>query len=178
MSQDSLPYAYKGEAMLLRWSESHKGRTVTLLLEDGAGDHPFKGLKQGDATGQRMGIMCVLVGDDEMPQPPPEAKENGPRTEAGSIQSAPVAPHADQANASDRPRAFKDFPRSQQAALRCQDADFQTWLGASSAEHAKMLIYERCGIQTRRSLDSADYPNAIAAFDKLMTDFSVRGYAR
>ena len=41
-----LPFAYKGEAQLVRWSETPKGRTVTLLLDPFVGEqHPFKALK-------------------------------------------------------------------------------------------------------------------------------------
>lgn len=52
------------EAMLLRWSDSHIGRTVTLLLPDD-GEHPFRGLKCGPANGQRLALSVALISDDE-----------------------------------------------------------------------------------------------------------------
>jgi hypothetical protein len=52
------------EAMLLRWCESHNGRTVTLQLPS-EGDHPFRGLPCGPANGQRLAIAVALINDDE-----------------------------------------------------------------------------------------------------------------
>jgi len=54
------------EAMLLRWGENHaSGRTVTFLLPDEPGPHPFKGLKCGPEHGQRLALSIVLINDDE-----------------------------------------------------------------------------------------------------------------
>lgn len=63
------------EAMLLRWTDSHTGRTVTLQLPDD-GDHPFKGLKCGPANGQRLAVSVALIADDET-QAPVEPKPAG-----------------------------------------------------------------------------------------------------
>lgn len=73
---------------------------------------------------------------------------------------------------------FSKLCRSKQAALKCDDPEFQKWIGAESAEHVKFIIYAICDIQSRAALDDPENPNAIKAFDRLLTDFSVRGLAR
>jgi len=67
------------EAMLLRWGESPTGRTVTFLLPEDEGQHPFKGLKTGPSNGQRLALSIALIADDESEtphNPPAEAPES------------------------------------------------------------------------------------------------------
>ena len=53
------------EVILLRWGESSTmGQTVTFLLPNNSGPHPFKGLKEGK-TGQRFGMALAFINDDE-----------------------------------------------------------------------------------------------------------------
>jgi hypothetical protein len=84
------------EAMLLRWSDSPGGKTVTLLLEDdGTGENPFKGLPTGRTNGQRLALAVVLINEAEE-QKPLEPKPNGstkPRSyaqRAGILSNDPV----------------------------------------------------------------------------------------
>ena len=53
------------EVMLLRWGEGPTGRTVTFLLPEDGGPHPFKFLKSGPNHGQRMYLSVALIYDDE-----------------------------------------------------------------------------------------------------------------
>lgn len=53
------------EVMLLRWGESPTGRTVTFLLPEDDGPHPFKGVKSGPSNGQRLALSVALIADDE-----------------------------------------------------------------------------------------------------------------
>ena len=62
------------EAMLLRWSDNHNGRTVTFQLP-ADGEHPFRGLKCGPTNGQRMALSVALIADDETEHPKPNGSE-------------------------------------------------------------------------------------------------------
>lgn len=63
------------EVMLLRWSDNQNGRTVTLLLPDDGGEHPFKGLKCGPSNGERLAISVARIADDETQEPVEKPKE-------------------------------------------------------------------------------------------------------
>lgn len=178
-----LPFAYKGEAQLVRWSETPKGRTVTLLLDPFVGEsHPFKALKCGE-NGQRMQLAAVLVGDDDQPVPP----KNGPVAARPDREvrheTATVAPMR-QAEASDKPRTYT---RSQRAAIMCQDETFCEWLDGryyglfcetepplhpTPNDRLKQLL----GINSKKELDID--PEAAARFDALRTDFELRDLVR
>lgn len=56
------------EVMLLRWGESPTGRTVTFLLPEDDGPHPFKGLKSGPSYGERLALSVARIADDETQQ--------------------------------------------------------------------------------------------------------------
>lgn len=80
-------------------------------------------------------------------------------------------------------RPFKELARSQQAALKCQDADFQYWIGVPGdlapemrADEADKLLKTRFCIISKKDLDR--WPEAGAKWDALLTDFELRGYKR
>lgn len=192
----TLPFAYKGEAMLLRWSETPKGRTVTLLLDPHEGEqHPFKSLKCGE-NGQRMQIAAVLVGDDDKPVPPSNNSTARRATENGSdspgASGTASQPHADKAEGQDKPRTpFRDMKRSAQAALKCQDEAFQEFvllplirLGHpypfpkmdSDTENADAAIKYMLGITSKRELDTDEA--AGKRWLALLTDFEFRNQVR
>lgn len=61
---------YKGEVMLAGWSESHNGGAkVTFFLRDSSELDAFRHLTvaKGKQAGHRMAIVCVEIGEDEMP---------------------------------------------------------------------------------------------------------------
>lgn len=174
----TIPFAYKGEAMLVRWSETPKGRTVTLLLDPLVGEqHPFKFLKCGE-NGQRMQIAAALIGDDETPTVPPTK----PKVAEKKTVEAEV--HKERT-------PFDKLPRSQQAALRCCDEEFQVWLAGKYPEiwdshyidghmlsngAANATLKDVLKIASKTELDISDAK--ADAFDRLMTDYSVRGMVR
>ena len=179
----TIPFAYKGEAMLVRWSETPKGRTVTLLLDPLVGDqHPFKFLKCGE-NGQRMQIAAALIGDDEKPAVPP-TKRNGPApstVELSRSSQSEFGPHADKAEGQDKPRTpFDNLPKSQQAGIKCGDDEFDAWLrrldGDVASEDTTTLLYYHLGITSRKDLDN----DAAAAerWDRMLTSFEMRSHAR
>ena len=123
------------EAILLRWGETHStGRTVTFLLPDDGGEHPFKSLKCGPDNGQRVALSVALIADDETQRPAP-APEPKPAKER---------------------KSWSELPLSQQAAIRCGEAEFETFMreryaaypGATIAE----IVREACGVDSRRDI--------------------------
>jgi hypothetical protein len=181
--------AYAGEAMLVRWSENHNGRTVTLQLDPSLGEHhPFKGLR-GGLNGQRMQLAAVLIGDDEQPIAPKTSTDDSGPQRSGSLLAESETPTATKGEGVvDKPaRHFRDMPRSQQCALKCEDPSFQGWLYGQphnverrhhlgNDDHARAIILELLGITSRKELDTI--PSKAVLWDKLLTDYSVRGLAR
>lgn len=179
----TIPFAYKGEAMLVRWSETPKGRTVTLLLDPLVGDqHPFKFLKCGE-NGQRMQIAAALIGDDEKPAVPPTKKSPG--------SSNGRTPDFDSGNGGSSPSPGskpKVYTRSQRAAIMCQDQDFQAWFASTlpgcwigngfdgDAVACDYALKERLGIKSKKELDTD--LEAAARFDALRTDYELRDMVR
>lgn len=119
------------EAMLLRWSESPTGRTVTFLLPDDGTQHPFKGLKTGPSYGQRVALSVALIADDETQRPAaePEAKP-----------------------AKERKR-WDELPLSQQAAIRCNEPGFQQFMEAQDEKEAADNVRRYCGVTSRSSIE-------------------------
>lgn len=73
---------YADEALLLRWGDSStNGRTVTLQLHEASEQHPFRGLPSGK-NGQRVMIAVTLIGDDEQPASPEDARRETPADKA------------------------------------------------------------------------------------------------
>lgn len=120
------------EAMLLRWGESHaSGRTVTFVLPEDPGPHPFKGMKCGPDNGQRVALSVALIADDETVTP-----VNGKR-------------------------AMTDLKRSNQAFLMCDQTLFQKFLAEETESQidntidASIAVREYCGVNSRSQLDNA-----------------------
>lgn len=143
------------EAMLLRWGESPAGRTVTFLLPDDGAQHPFKGLKTGPSYGQRVALSVALISDDETQTPAP-----GPKPPLGFRyghvveQTGTVAP----AKPKDRKR-WSELPLSQQAAIRCNDPDFQTYLVerfGGDGEVPAECVREYCAVKSRKNISLGD----------------------
>lgn len=160
--------AYADECQMLSWSESDKGMRVTFMLSPlAAHTHPFKQFKHGT----RFMMAATLIGSDETPEPVRE----------------PAVPAQQPTK-----RHFKDLPRSQQAAIKCQDKDFQEWLGFTQlsaklqfpdqdlqkvcADHANGWLKMELQIQSKRDLDTD--PEAASRFDSLLTDYDTRAYTR
>lgn len=114
------------EVMLLRWGESPGGRTVTFLLPDDPGDHPFKGLKAGRTHGQRLALSVALIADDET-----------------------------QEKIKARRRDWNELPPATQAALRCDDPVFRKFLEFKklTGEPAE-LVRNICGVASRSQIST------------------------
>ena len=179
----SLPFAYKGQAVLLRWSDSHKGRTVTLLLEDTGERHPFGELKCGHEHGQRMQIACVLVNDAEEPVANATASSQG-----GEAEKETPAGEVPNTNARIPELSQKrERTRSQIAALKLTDPYFQNWLIPRYADQTEIndrpaaaiadaVLKRVLGIGSKSELDSN--PAKAEAWDRLETSFRFRDQVR
>lgn len=66
---------------------------------------------------------------------------------------ARLAPAQDQQPAKER-RKFMDLPPAQQAAMRCNEPEFQTFLKVSTADDAAREVRRLCGVETRAELNS------------------------
>lgn len=113
------------EAMLIRWGEGPGGRTVTFLLPDDPGEHPFRGLKTGRVHGQRLAISIALIADDETQHKIKQRRE------------------------------WNELPPASQAALRCDDPVFRKFLESKGltgdpAEQVRSI----CGVASRSQLST------------------------
>ena len=125
------------EALLLRWGESPAGRTVTFLLPDDGTVHPFKGLKTGPSYGQRVALSVALISDDETQTPVPKEEQ--------ASRGKP---------AKDRKR-WSDLPLSQQAAIRCNEPGFETYMEQSYPDYGPNTVERvrtRCGVHSRKDI--------------------------
>jgi len=114
--------------------------------------------------GARLDVTVSLIGDDEQPVAPPAKPK----------------------------RAFHDLPRSQQAALKCQDRKFQEWIESGAAPdfqewHLTMAIGKRliamsedcaanytrywCNVKSRAEFDTDK--TAGQKWDKLLTQYEI-----
>ena len=133
------------EAQLLRWSESHNGRTVTLQLP-ADGDHPFRGLPCGPANGQRLAVAVALINDDETTTPvePPSTAPEKPASGGNG-------------NGADRPKGGR---LAQQAGIVCGEGAFRKFLfdkypGAMVTADGDVAAAVRalCQVSTRAEFD-------------------------
>lgn len=132
----SITPTFSGEVQLAGWSESHNGGCkVTFWLSDPSDLDAFRTLtvRKGNTAGHRMMAALVEINDDEQPVPP-------------TIQ----------------PR--KDHSWSRQAGIWCQDKEFQAWVAHCQGVDesfvnegvARAFVLMKCGIQSRRELDTLE----------------------
>lgn len=175
----TIPFAYKGECQILRWSETPKGRTVTLLLDPFVGEqHPFKAMKCGE-NGSRMQIAAVLVDDQDQPAVPP-TKRNGPvaSVTADAPAQAPMRTNAQDQDARHTP--FRELKKAAQAALKLQDETFKAWLvdtywtGKEEIGDYDGLLKRALDITSKKELDGNPYKGKL--WDELLTSFDYRAH--
>lgn len=148
--------AYLGEAQLLGWSESHNaGAKLTLALPEPEDLAPFRTMtvKKGKAAGQILACLVVEMRDGEDPI---AALQRGL---ASGIPMSMLPP---------KQEPVQVGPLCKLAAMWCRREDFQLWAAETYGdrvspvpmdreEFAKQAIYEVCGINSRRLLDTDDF---------------------
>lgn len=73
------------------------------------------------------------------------------RLDLSNPASAPEKPRND---APKERKPFTSLPPSQQAAMRCNEPDFQRFLGALNSEDAAALVREHCAVTSRADLNT------------------------
>lgn len=156
---------FKGEAMLLSWSDSAAGKKVTFLLPEDGNEHPFKGFKSGPKYGQAFALGCQAI-DYDNPEPP----------KAGD----PVA--------SVKGYAKPPMTESQRCGMLCADVRFQQWLFDKHREWwectididdesqrppdiAADVIRHVLGIKSRKELDADGPPHVIGYWKDIVAQF-------
>jgi len=103
----------------------------------------------------------------------PDGKAPDPKAGRSAGPATPVA----EAQGQDKPRTYT---RSQIAAMKCQDQEFQVWLGGSecrgNARWCNQLLKGQLDIMSKSELD-VEGPKA-QAFDKLLASFDYRNQVR
>jgi hypothetical protein len=137
---------FQGEVQLAGWSESHNGGAkVTFFLPEASDLDAFRAMtvRKGNVAGQRLAMVLVEIGDDELPVEPEAAPAPAP---------APEAPKGGQL--------------AKLAALFCGQPEFWRFLSETylrkpdeghiitSAEEARFVVLKLCGnIKSRAELD-------------------------
>lgn len=158
---------FQGEVMLLGWADtSSRGKTVTFALhpDECPGEHPFRDFGTGK-TGQRFALVAVPITDDDE-QPHPAALRNPLAETPGPPQTSP---RASEAGAAKSKRPFSSLPLSQQCAIKCDDVQFQLWMGRTHGAETIHELREFLGIQSRAELDTDE--KAAARWRALVTEF-------
>lgn len=90
------------------------------------------------------------------------------RPHGAKAEPSPPAPSADAKGEKER-RPFLSLPRSQQAALACDSAQFRHWLRADGKEDAAEWVRAACGVKSRSELDRDQ--RAAAIWDRAYTRY-------
>jgi hypothetical protein len=121
----SLTPVFQGEVQFRRWSDSStQGVQVTFALPDSEALEPLK-----HKAGKRFMAVLVEIGDDELPVPP-------------------------------QPRKDTRGPLCREACDYCAMPEFHIFVAtaqgieAAGADHAKEFIVGRCGVTSRKDLDT------------------------
>lgn len=129
-------FTYKGEALLLSWSDSSAGRKVTFLLPDEGEEHPFKGFKCGPVHGQTFGVGCKEVTPGESEPEPDKPKRDYKESQICAMYC-------------------KNGQFQEWLAERFEDCWLQECHGSASPEvTAARVVKRHCGMESRRALDS------------------------
>ena len=165
LREPSIPHGVM-EARLIRWGESSTaGRTITLELEPEGDRHPFRDYPSGKTHGQRFMVVFTPKGDDERPLPVPP-------TEPVNLRELPNT------DAASKKKRWDELALSQQAAILCNDPEFQKWTGQKLGWHScterEAADYVRdgcCDMNSRSDLDKN--PEYAERFHRMVTEFRV-----
>lgn len=189
---DDIPL-FKGEAMLLRWSDSSSGgKTVTFALgiDEAPEVHPFRGLGTGK-MGQKFMLVCVPITDEGRPSFPEATQAaigsvgsvDAPalasgKARGGLARAAALTPERRSEIASiAAKKRWGDLSLPQQIGIRCSDPAFQTWasmqegMSATGADAAAQYVRHTCGVKSRAEIQ----PGTAAAvlWHTLLTQFEM-----
>lgn len=95
LDQNSTGAFYKGDALLMRWSDdSVNGMSIKFLIDSSAdgsdGKHPFDGFITGRKEGEVMTFLAWAVSDDETVQDPSFVRKKKPFAELSPVTQAQI----------------------------------------------------------------------------------------
>lgn len=145
-SIDQAEVVYKGEAVMMFWSDDPTGMTVKFLLDDGpdgvTGRHPFDGIPYGSKEGEKLQGACWAVSDDEKIQHPKQIRRKTPFY---------ALPETKQANILCRDPRFISFLKDNEA--RLLDGEISdTDVFADGPGFAADVVRKHLGIESRSEL--------------------------
>lgn len=114
--------------------------SITFTVQDSDMDSRFTSARMGT----RYAMVLVEIGDDELPV----------QKEGASAKPGQIPPKSDRVK-----RDWRQFPPSQQAGIRCEDAIFSAFLRENypdewrEAQAAKECIYLICAVDSRAKLN-------------------------
>lgn len=142
---DDQHIVFKGEVQLKGWAIKHNtGAELAFWCADESDIEKLKDMttRKGKQSGQRLMMVLVEIGDDELPVVQRES-ETLSDVKGGSL--------------------------SQKAAMLLSDADFQNYSGVYNDVGVNEFILQRCGVSRKRDIDhSAD---ARTKFMRMMAEF-------
>ena len=127
---------------LLDWSEGKRGRKIVLeIMDEGAGDHPFKQYtaRNGKIAGQLFGAAFVEI-DPSTEQPVEEQH-----------------------------RSWDSLTYKQRAGMLCRDSKFMEYMHTDNEEKARQALCDWCRVSSRAQID--DDQNAKDRFDTMHSSF-------
>ena len=93
---------------------------------------------------EQAGLVMAAFGWPTMADPVPVA--------LARLTAAPESVRAKTAQTEKERRPFSELPYSQQAAMRCQEADFISFVRADSSEGAANRVRAHCGVASRSDI--------------------------
>lgn len=176
------PAAFMGDFVDARFM---RGLKVMRLYVDVPIEHSNRVLEAfGAPSGVSPAKVAIALIDQEALT---RREEIGPRS--GEVTPAIGQTQAEPAKSEDKPRTpFRDLPRRQQAAIKCQDRVFGEWLVTQyiarvghdddgNMPYGPDLMLKRIlGISSKKELDTN--PEKAAEFDRLLATFDVRDLVR
>lgn len=114
------------------------------------------------ALGTRYMVAFSEIGEDGKPMKACSSAVEQAAYNRQVVGSNPTAPTKDR-------KPFNTLPLAQQIALRCNDQDFQRFLGVDSTEAAAEDVRQRCRVTSRS--DVAKQPLAKALWDNIEINF-------
>lgn len=147
---DDKHIVFDGEVQLKGWAIKHNtGAELAFWCADEADIERLKNMttRKGKQAGQRLAMVLVEIGDDELPVVQPEPLENSERLDV------------------------KGGALAQKAGMLLSDPDFYAFVQSTGYDYLdpNNFILQRCGVNRKREIDHS--PSARTEFMRMMTEF-------
>jgi len=129
---DEKHIVFQGEVQLKGWAIKHNtGAELAFWCADEADIEKLKDMttRKGKQAGQRLAMVLVEIGDDELPV----------------VQSEQTADDV------------KGGALAQKAGMLTRDINFQKFADVENVDEANQYILDRCGVERKRDIDHTDH---------------------